>query len=106
MVGRFLAAPSYRSREIAAALERLLPPGSSVAGDWAPFLTLGTPLRSLYSNAVINHPRRFDELQPDYYMWSREDSPVDKLARSGVHVRQPVFESAYLGRPVLVYPLR
>ena len=105
VVGGFLAEPPYHSRKIAADLTRLLPPEASIAGDWAPFLTLGTPIRSLYSNPVINHPRRFSQLEPDYFLWSRDDDPVPKLEAVGVCVGPPVYESEYLDRRVVLYPL-
>jgi hypothetical protein len=40
----FWLAPSYRSTELRRELAQLIPAGSSLAGDWAPFMTLGTKI--------------------------------------------------------------
>lgn len=112
VVGRFLFAPTREAQAIAQALERELPAGSVLAGDWAPMLTLGTSLRALYSNPVVNRVGRFDELRPDHFMFSGvrpwvagdETDPREKLRRFGIDPR-PVLAARYAGREVLVYRL-
>lgn len=112
VVGRFLAAPTRDARTIARTLERELPPESVLAGDWAPMLTLGTGLRALYSNPVVNRVGRFDVLRPDHYVYSGQrpwtpgdqTDPREKLRRFGIEP-EPILSLRYAGRAVLVYRL-
>ncbi|MCP4005219.1 MAG: hypothetical protein GY725_13595 [bacterium] len=101
-VGRFLAAPSYRSREISAELRRIVPRQAGVAGEWAPFFALGTDLRVLYMNTWINDPSRLAKLRPDYFL----DCDTELIERfEGVELKPPVFASSYAGRKVRLHPL-
>jgi hypothetical protein len=112
VLGRFWSAPTYHARNIGRALEALVPPGNSVAGDWAPFLALGTPLRTLYTNPRINRPEHFVGLAPDYFVYSggrpwrvggRLD-PLVQLRRDGVRFDR-VHRAEYAGRTVEVHRL-
>jgi 4-amino-4-deoxy-L-arabinose transferase-like glycosyltransferase len=106
----FWLAPSYRSTELRSQLEALIPPGSSLAGDWAPFLTLGTHIEPLYTNSRLNRPARFGELRPDYLLYCETfDAEVvmNELAEvAGVSLSPPLLESTYNGRSVILYALR
>ena len=112
LVGRFLAYPSYRSREIAVALDRLVPAGQSIAGDWAPFFALGTDMKALRLGGGFNDPPRVPtrELRPDFFLFSDtgEDERLLHLlaAEEGVALEAPVLETSYLDRRVALYPIR
>lgn len=106
----FWLAPSYRSTELRRALEALIPAGSSLAGDWAPFLTLGTQIKPLYMNSLMNRPARFGELRPDYLLYCETfDAQVvmNELADvPGVSLSAPLLSSTYNGRKVILYAVR
>ncbi len=106
-VGRFLAAPSYRSREISAALRRIVPTEAAVAGDWAPFFALGTDLKALVSSEWINPLSRLTTLRPEYFLYcdTRDNRRILKRL-AGVELEPAVFVSSYLGREVRLHRLR
>ena len=106
VIGKFFKAPEEQYLEISSWIEEHIDPAHSIAGDWAPMLTLGTHVRSLYMNPVVNQPARIRMIRPDYLLlmggW-----PVDRrLARLGTALPQPaVYESSYAGRWVKLLPL-
>jgi hypothetical protein len=108
-LGAFWLAPSYRSTELRSQLEALVPPGSSLAGDWAPFLTLGTHIEPLYMNSRLNRPSRFGELRPDYLLYCETfdaQAVMDELAGvPGVSLSAPLLSSTYNGRKVILYAI-
>jgi hypothetical protein len=103
-VGSFFAAPQYEARDIAAELERILPPAAVVGGDWAPMLTFESSLRSLYMNPEVNRPERVHELRPDYLMVDSWD-PRPHFEARAVRFAPAVLEATYANRPVRVYPI-
>jgi 4-amino-4-deoxy-L-arabinose transferase-like glycosyltransferase len=106
----FWVAPSYRSTELRRELAQLIPAGSSLAGDWAPFITLGTQIKPLYMNSRFNRPSRFRELRPDYLLYCETfDAQVvmNELAQvPGVSLSAPLLSSTYNGRKVTLYAVR
>lgn len=106
----FWVAPSYRSTELRRELTSLIPEGSSLAGDWAPFLTLGTQIKPLYMNSRFNRPSRFGELRPDYLLYCETfdaKAVMDELAATpGVALSDPLLASTLNGRRVVLYALR
>jgi hypothetical protein len=108
-LGAFWLDPSYRSTELRSQLEALIPPGSSLVGDWAPFLTLGTHIKPLHMNSRLNRPARFGELRPDYLLYCETfDAEVvmNELAEvAGVSLSPPLLESSYNGRRVILYAI-
>jgi hypothetical protein len=107
--GRFLLAPSYRSAEISRAIEKLVPPGASIAGDYAPFLAINTPLRTLYMSRSDNPPSELPLLRPDFLLFSNTTEMLEmpRLIEEieGVKLMPPVYSSTYAGRDVVLYPL-
>ncbi len=106
-LGRFVAAPSYRSREISAEIRRQVPPGATFGGDWAPFFALGTDLKALHMNLVTNHPARLGPPRPAFFLFS-DTKQTRRLLREhfgGVELEPPVLVSSYLGREVRLHPL-
>ena len=108
-LGSFWLSPSYRSAELRRELAASIPPGSSLAGDWAPFMTLGTPIRPLYMNSRLNQPSQFGKLRPDYLLYCETfdaQAVMDELAGvPGVALSEPLLASEYNGRSVILYAL-
>lgn len=106
VLGRFLAAPSREFEQVSAALAQHVGEGESVAGDWAPMLTLGTPIRTLYTNPRVNRPARFVELRPDYLLLAG-NWQADRMLALTTPVRggPPVYTGRYAGRRVELIPL-
>lgn len=106
----FWLSPSYRSTELRSELARLIPAGSSLAGDWAPFMTLGTQIKPLYMNSRFNRPSRFSELRPEYLLYCETFDAgavmAELAAAPGVTVSEPLLTSTYNGRQVILYALR
>jgi len=106
VLGRFFGAPEWRQREISTWLAEHVSPAESVAGDWAPMLTLGTPIKALYMNPIVNRPSRILRLRPDYLLvmggW-----PVDQflIEQGKVDLLPAIFESEYAGRWIKLIPL-
>jgi 4-amino-4-deoxy-L-arabinose transferase-like glycosyltransferase len=109
-LGTFWLAPSYVSTELRKQLAVLMPEGSSLAGDWAPFLTLGTHIKPLYMNSTINRPSQFPGLRPDYLLYCETfdaEAVMDELnGVAGVSLGPPLLESTYNGRKVILYAIR
>ncbi len=109
MLGSFYLVPSYQSREIAGDIERVVPVEGSIAGDWAPFLTLGTPIRTIYMFRKVNPPSHLVELRPSHFLFS--DTPTSnehmKLFEKETRLRlgEPLYRSKYVGRRVVLYPI-
>ena len=106
LIGSFMLDPTYDGRDIARDLERSLPPGTSIAGNWAPQLTLGTSHKALYMNRTINRPRRILSLRPDYLLHSQGfwDPRGPLQERGKVRLGEPVKEWRYAGRTVTLIP--
>jgi len=108
-LGTFFYQPTFDGRHIRANLARLIPQHKSVAGDWAPELTLGTEVRTLYTDRNFNKASRVLEITPDYFLNS--ESPDDavwleELSRvPQVTLGSPIFESPYVGKKVSLHPL-
>ena len=108
-IGNFLVHPSYASRQIRDQLRQIVPQDSSVAGDWAPFLTLGTGLKTLYVHTLTNPPERIPLLRPDYFLFCETEDAMhylEKLNRMpSVFVRPAIALPDYLGVRLMLYPL-
>lgn len=108
-LGSFFVFPSYESKNIRNELSKLVKKGESITGDWAPFLTMGTEIKSLYSDKNFNRGLRVKEYSPDYFLYS--DSPdsdiwVEELNQvNDVALGTPIYRSEYLGKNVVLYPL-
>lgn len=109
MNGRFLLNPSYRSRGIAADIRRIVPPGSSIGGDWAPFFTLGSEIKALYLNERFNRGESVRLVRPDYYLFSdtgQSEEVRGELERlEGVTVGPAIYRARYAERDMALLPL-
>jgi hypothetical protein len=109
-VGRFLLRPTYDLAAAARLVAAAMPPGATLAGDWAPLFALGTQTRALYTNDVFNRTRKWDRLRPDYFLFSdSEESHVilrGLAARPDVTVEPPIVTTRYVGYEVRLHPLR
>lgn len=107
---RFLLAPTYERRELSSAIREVVPPGSSVAGEWAPFLVLGSEIPALLMSLWINSPARVDLVRPDFVLIGENDEMKDVLpiirGLPGVQVQEAVFRSSFRGREVRLHPVR
>ena len=68
-VANSLARPTWQVRTVSNQLNRILPRGATVAGDWIPLFAIGTNLPVLYTNRVFNRPARFWELRPSHFLY-------------------------------------
>lgn len=114
-IGAFLAHPSYHSRQLTHRIAEAIPAGTSVAGDWAPFLTLGPDgsgriARSLYLATDQNEPACLPLLRNEYFLYSdttEGNRALDIIRHQlpGVELGRPRIEDEYAGRQVVLYPL-
>ena len=102
----FFAQPPKQHEAISTFIRENIPEGRSIAGDWAPMLTLGTRAPSLYMSPKVNRPARIQILQPDYLMVIGSWDVLRMIRKQrSVHIGDPIFESHYAGRVVSLYPL-
>lgn len=109
VVGRFLLRPGYESMKIRTEIMKIIPSGSSIAGDWAPFFTLNTKIKSLYMTRNINPPSNIECLKPDFFLFSNNIWSVEnlKILRSlnGVQLGEPIYKSRYVGYDIAIFPV-
>jgi hypothetical protein len=107
VVGRFLASPSYQSREIGASLEAIVGPTASIAGDIAPFFAIGTQMHALLVAPYANRPDSNRELQPDFFQFSETNEGRRTrellLQRPGTALGPALYRSEYAGRAVSLH---
>jgi hypothetical protein len=108
-VANSLARPTWQVRTVSNQLDRILPRGATVAGDWIPLFAIGTNLPVLYTNRVFNRPARFWDLRPSHFLYC--DTQGGKIVKGiiekfdWVKLGPPLFESEYTGIQVTLYPL-
>jgi hypothetical protein len=128
-IGSFLAAPRYEADEIRRALQSIVTGKHRIAGDWAPFFALGTPMRALYlrsdyaethemglsdSIPVRGHAATvtwlLEATRPDFFLHSSgaaSEWTVKAIeSMDNVSLGNPVCEGVYVGRRVTLYPLQ
>jgi hypothetical protein len=108
-IGSFLAAPRYQAEAVRTELAGTVPAGASVAGDWAPFFTLGTELRPLYMNQRINHVSRVPQLRPDYFLYSETPDSISSFEGfagvRGARLGPALWENEYNHRVVRLHQI-
>ncbi len=81
-----------------------------IAGGWAPFLTLGANVRSLYSNTVFNTVDTLKIIQPDYFMLSETPTAKESFEilqqDPDISTGEPVYLGVYNQTNVYLYPLQ
>lgn len=104
--------PNYQGRAIAAKLRDAVAPEQSVAGDWAPYLTASTSIRSMwlhphpYGNR--NHPCRVQQIRADFFLAASHHDvrSLDYLHTNPfVSLGDPVPLGDFYLQQVLLYPL-
>lgn len=109
-VADFLLHPTYQGIELGRMLREAVPPGSTVAGDWAPFAALGSDLRPIYMAPARNLPTPESGLRPGYFLFSETQSGMESLEwireQSHVSLLPPIARTQYAGLEVILYPLR
>ena len=106
---RTLLVPTFNAERIRGDLVTLVGEDESVAGDWAPILTIGTGRRSLYVNEWYNTPENFHVLRPDYFLdadsWHDERNVARIESDSLISLGEPVPLGAMFGNEIRLYPL-
>lgn len=90
-LGRWLVAPPWTMSQVRQDLVVRLPPDAVVAGQWAPVLGLGTPLRVLHLHYQVNLPGgRLAELAPTHLLLcDQRPEENDLLARDYAGLVRP-----------------
>jgi hypothetical protein len=108
-VGNSLLRPTWQVRAVSNQLDRILPKGATVAGDWIPLFAIGTNLHVLYTNPVFNQAKRFEDLRPSHFLYC--DTDGGKIVKrtieqsKGVQLGAPLLQSDYIGVQLTLYPL-
>ena len=110
-LSRIVLTPSYAASELAERIQAVVPSGSSVGGDWAPFLLLESDRPTLHMSNYRNRFVRVRELDVDYYLYS--DTPLvgrpvwEELQTQdfGIELGEPLVRGEYVGREVRLYRL-
>ena len=109
VVGRYLLNPSYQASGISADIRRLVPPGASIGGDWAPFFTLGSEIKALYVNERYNRGERIKAVRPDYFLQTfvgRSEEVMREIrGLEGVSLGPAIYRARYAERDLILYPL-
>lgn len=107
-----LIRPNYESEAILARMRRILQPGESVAGDWAPYLTASSDIPSLWLHPERgpreNHPCEVQLPRPDYFMLA-SDHDLESLGylrrNPAIELGGPIPVGSFYRHEVLLYPL-
>jgi hypothetical protein len=108
---KFLITPTYQLQAVRAQVAKIVGTEATLAGDWAPIVALGTPVRALYMNRRYNPVANINALKPDYFFYAENPESRRSLAElqrtPGVRVAPPVDVGTYYnGRQrVALYPL-
>ena len=104
----FVLNPSYKSREIQADIESIVPGAAIVAGDWAPFFLIGTRILALYMNDKFNR-KNVASIRPDFFLDSdnRNSRGNAEVIRDidGASFGAPVLNAVYVFTDVTLYPV-
>jgi hypothetical protein len=103
--------PSYDSKKIREALELKVKNTESIAGDWAPFFTAETPIRSFYMSKNINFPspEHINKIRPNYFLSS--DSPFDPASldalqsNKGIELGSPTMLGTFMDHNIKLYQI-
>ncbi len=109
ITGTKFAAPSFDSQTVRSNLERYVPAGKSVAGDWAPFFAAESRIPALYVNWIINRAEGIEKIRPDYFLfsdiWNDQTSLAAIQQNPAVIVGAPVDLGHYYRADIRLYPL-
>jgi hypothetical protein len=109
ITGTQFAAPSFDSQAVRSNLQRQVPAGKSVAGDWAPFFAAESRIPALYVNWTINRAEGIEKIRPDYFLfsdiWNDQTSLAAIQQNPAVVVGSPVDLGHYYRADIRLYPL-
>lgn len=103
--------PSYESKKIRKAIELKVKNTESIAGDWAPFFTAETPIRSFYMSRRINFPspEHINKIRPNYFLFS--DSPFDPKSldtlqsNKQIKLGSPIILGTFMNHDIKLYQI-
>ncbi len=108
-IGSFIINPTYHSNEMREQLSHIVKEDEVVAGGWAPFLTLGTPIKTLYSNLIFNPVRSLKIIKPNYYLYSETPNVMEAFeiikADPEISIGKPIDLGKYNQTKVVLYRL-
>ncbi|MGH8658056.1 MAG: hypothetical protein ACREV4_06165 [Gammaproteobacteria bacterium] len=108
-IGEFLANPAYGAEQVRHELMRSVNSHEVVAGDWAPFFALGTPIRALYASTEFNPPDAIFQIKPQYFLYtgtSQSREAQTALRRhQGLTFGPPRTLGRYNESKITLYPL-
>jgi hypothetical protein len=108
LLGKFWLRPSYQALDIQRQISRVAGADASVAGDWAPFLTLNTSIRSLYLNKY-NNRKNIRALHPTFFLDNgnriSDENREEILKIPGASLGKSVFQAHYHQAPINLYPI-
>jgi len=100
---------THNAEKLRQQLTAIVRDSKSIAGGWAPFLTLGTQLKSLYANDVINPPQVVKTIKPDYFMLSETPTSMATFMLlendKDIEIGKPILLGSYNDTKVFLYPL-
>ena len=102
---------SYDSQSIRETLKNEIESSESVAGDWAPFFTAETPIRSFYMSKGVNSPSptHIDKIRPNYFLSS--GSPFDPLSlellqsNKALELSKPIMLGVFMNQDIKLYKI-
>ncbi|VAW54783.1 hypothetical protein MNBD_GAMMA06-603 [hydrothermal vent metagenome] len=108
-IGSFISNPRYDAETMRKRLSEIVKSDEVIAGGWAPFLTLGTPIKSIYASSAFNPPEALKLIQPNYFILSNTPVSLKTFERLN-NDEQIIFGSAitlgkYNDTLVTIYPL-
>jgi hypothetical protein len=108
ILSHFVTHPSYQSRQIQDELKMIVPDGAIVAGDWAPFLTINTNIRSLYMNKDFNR-KTIGMIRPAFFLDNSnrisEENMEEIQNTAGASLGEAILKSQYHGAGIKLYPI-
>ncbi len=108
-IGDFMANPTYGAEQVRQELMKSVNSHEAVAGEWAPFFALGTPIRASYTSSEFNPPDAIFRMKPQYFLHSDVPAPRgvhNELRRHrGISFGLPRHLGAYNESIITLYPL-
>ncbi|MGH8651691.1 MAG: hypothetical protein ACREYE_05690 [Gammaproteobacteria bacterium] len=108
-IGDFLANPTYGAEQVRHELMKSVNSHQIIAGNWAPFFALGTPIRALYMSPEFNPPDAIFQIEPKYFLYSgtsQSRAAQTALRRHhGISLAPPRTLGTYNEREITLYPL-
>ena len=108
LIGKFSVKPSYQALNVQRQIAGVVPADGSIAGDWAPFLTMNTSLRSIYLNTYQNRENIL-AIRPTFFLHNDNrisEGNMEEIIRApGASLGQPILRSEYHQAKIILYPI-